>query len=144
MADIEDTSLNGIFSKVIFPESTFARSSISLINTINELPLNFIAFRYSLCFADKSVFKTTLVNPMMAFMGVRISWLMFDKNCCFAFTASSAIFVAISALLFASSAMPVASSANTIASVSSFAINFCSVTSRATITTPNTLPVSSL
>ncbi len=37
----------------------------------------------------------------MAFIGVRISWLILLKNCCFAFTASSAICVLCSALLFA-------------------------------------------
>ena len=126
--------LKGVCSNVIFPASTFARSSISLMSTINESPLIFMALKYSFCFNVKSVFNSTFVNPIIAFMGVRISWLMLDKNCCFDFTAfsaisvalsallcaSSAIFVALSALLFDSMAIFVASSANTFASTNSF------------------------
>ena len=101
MADMESEILNGISSKLIFPESTFARSRMSLTSTIKESPLVFMAFKYSFCFSDNSVFNTTFVNPTMAFIGVRISWLMFDKNCCFDFMASSAICVFRSARSFA-------------------------------------------
>ena len=151
MAEMDNSILKGICSKVIFPASTFAKSRMSLISTINASPLIFMAVKYSFCFADKSVFNTTFVNPIMAFIGVRISWLMFDRNCCFAFTASSAIrvassaiSVAFSALVFASSAIPTANSAKTFASINSFSFLFCSVISRATITAPNTVPLSSL
>ncbi len=68
---MDNSILNGVCSNVNFPESTFARSSISLIRTISASPLILIAVRYSFCLADKSVFNTTLVNPIMAFMGVR-------------------------------------------------------------------------
>ncbi len=144
MAAMDRSILNGICSNVILPASTFAKSRISLMSTINASPLNLMASKYSFCFADIFVFNSTLVNPIIAFIGVRISWLMFDKNCCFAFTASFAIIVALSAFNFASSAIKVAISAETIASVSSVAILFCWVTSRATITTPCTVPRSSL
>ncbi len=141
---MEIAILKGICSNDIFPASTFARSRISLIKTIKASPLILMAFKYSFCLTDKSVFNTTLVKPIMAFIGVRISWLIFDKNCCLAFTASSAIIVAFSALLCASSAIIVASSANTLASVYSFSILFCSVISLATTTIPSTFPRSSL
>ena len=141
---MESDILKGICSKVIFPASTFARSSISLMSTIKASPLIFMDVRYSFCFADNSVFNNTFVNPIIAFIGVRISWLILDKNCCFVFTAFSAISVAFSALIFASSANWVASSANTIASVNSVAILFWSVISLATTTTPITFPLSSL
>ena len=91
MADMDKAILKAVCSKVIFPASTFARSSISLMSTINASPLIFMAVKYSFCFAVRSVFNTTFVNPMIAFIGVRISWLIFERNCCFAFTASSAI-----------------------------------------------------
>ncbi len=144
IADMDDAILKGVCSKVIFPASTLARSSMSLISTINASPLILIAVKYSFCFAERSVFNTTLVNPIIAFIGVRISWLMFDKNCCFAFTASSAMRVALSALRFASSAISVANSAATFASINSFSILFWSVISLATTTMPRTLPCSSL
>ena len=144
IAEIDKAILKGVCSKVIFPASTFAKSSMSLINTIRASPDIFIADKYSFCFAVNSVFKSTFVNPMIAFIGVRISWLMFDKNCCFAFTAFSAINVALSALPFASSAIKVANSAKTFASSISFSILFWSVISLATTTTPSTFPLSSV
>ena len=144
MDESEAATLNGICSKSILPASTFAKSNMSLISTINVSPLILMAVKYSFCLAVKSVFKTTFVNPIMAFMGVRISWLILDKNCCFAFTAFSAIIVAYSALFFASSAILVANSANTFASINSFSIRFWSVISLATTTTPKTLPCTSL
>ena len=73
MAAMDADILNGISSNDILPASTLARSSISLISTISELPLSFMAVKYSRCFAVSSVFKTTLVNPTIAFIGVRIS-----------------------------------------------------------------------
>ena len=130
MADMDNSILKGICSKVIFPEFTFAKSKISLIRTINASPLTFIAFKYSFCFSDNSVFNTTLVKPIIAFIGVLISWLIFDRNCCLAFTASSAICLSCSALLFAT--------------INSFSNIFWAVTSLATITTPITIPLSSL
>ena len=124
MAEIDAAILNGVCSKVIFPASTFAKSRMSLISTIKASPLILMASKYSFCLTDNSVFSKTLVNPIIAFIGVRISWLMFDKNCCLAFTAFSAVRVALSAFTLASSAIPTASSANTMASVNSVAIRF--------------------
>ena len=115
MAEIDNDSLNGTISNTIFPASTFARSSMSFNNTISASPLSLMAVRYSFCSSVRVVLSTTFVNPMMAFIGVRISWLIFDKNCCLAFMAFSAKIVALSALLFASSASSVAISANTLA-----------------------------
>ena len=65
--------LKGVFSKTILPASTFAKSSMSFISTIKASPLIFIAVKYSFCLADNSVFNTTFVNPIIAFIGVRIS-----------------------------------------------------------------------
>ena len=101
MPEMDSNKLKEICSNVIFPASTLARSRMSLIKTINASPDILIAFKYSFWFLFKSVFNTTLVNPTIAFIGVLISWLIFDKNCCFAFTASSAICFSCSALFFA-------------------------------------------
>ena len=73
MEVMEGTILKGVCSKTIFPASTFAKSRISLMSTINESPLIFMASKYSFCFMDKSVFDNTFVNPIIAFIGVRIS-----------------------------------------------------------------------
>ena len=83
--------LKGICSKTIFPASTFAKSKMSLIKTINASPLILIAEKYSFCFSVNSVFKSTFVKPIIAFIGVRISWLILERNCCLERTATSAI-----------------------------------------------------
>ena len=47
-------------------------------------------FRYSRCTGASSVSSTKSVMPMMAFIGVRISWLMLARKALFARLAASA------------------------------------------------------
>ena len=56
----------------------------------------FTVSRYSRCSAVSFVSSASSVMPMMAFIGVRISWLMFARNSLFERVASSAFFFAIS------------------------------------------------
>ena len=58
--------------------------------------------RYSWRSSREVVSSAKAVMPMMAFMGVRISWLMFARNSLFNLSASFARFVACSAISSAS------------------------------------------
>ncbi len=115
MVETEVASLKEVLSKVIFPASTLARSSKSSMSKTNSSLLVLIAVKYSFCFCDNSDRDSTLVNPMIAFIGVRISWLMFDKNCCLALMASSALLSAFSNLVFNAAASAVSCAINALA-----------------------------
>ena len=59
--------------------------------TLNSVePLFCTICTYLRCSALKSLSSNKPVMPMMAFMGVRISWLMFARNSLFARVAASA------------------------------------------------------
>jgi len=53
---------------------------MSLIKESKASADNFAMFKYSRCSESRSVSRTNSVIPMIPFMGVRISWLMFAKN----------------------------------------------------------------
>ena len=101
MVAIASAKSKGVCSKTIFPESTLAKSRISFMSAIKAAAATLMAVTYCFWVSFKAVFSTTFVNPKMAFIGVRISWLMFERNSCLAFTAFSAILVFSSALFLA-------------------------------------------
>ena len=72
------------------PDSILEKSRISLIMVSNASPEFLILFRYSRTLGASSSRKTISVMPTIAFMGVRISWDMLDKNSDFAALAISA------------------------------------------------------
>ena len=74
------------------PASTFDRSRMSLISSTRCLPLEWIVSRCrraSRSFLPQPRFSTS-VKPRMAFIGVRISWLMLARKSLFARFAASA------------------------------------------------------
>ena len=80
-------------STSIAPDSTLERSSRSLISPRRWCPLREIVARWrwrssSLC---TRLALSTSVKPRMAVIGVRISWLMFERKALLARFASSAI-----------------------------------------------------
>ena len=79
-----------ISSNSIRPASIFERSRISLRSPSKESADVFTNSRSSRCSLVKSVASTSSVIPMMPFIGVRISWLMFARNSLFALLAASA------------------------------------------------------
>ncbi len=82
---------NSMYSTLIFPASIFEKSKISLIITNRLSALCVIAFKY-LSWSGRGVFSNnSLVIPTMAFIGVRISWLILAMNCCLSFADCSAI-----------------------------------------------------
>ena len=54
--------------------------------------------RYSRCSAESCESRTRSVMPMMAFIGVRISWLMLARNAFFVRLAASAAWIELSSL----------------------------------------------
>ena len=89
-------NLNSTRSNSSFRASTFEKSRMSLIKSRSDAAEVFTVVRYSRCSAVNLVSKANSVMPTMAFIGVRISWLMFARNSLLARVASSAFFLAIS------------------------------------------------
>jgi hypothetical protein len=84
----------------ILPASTFERSRTSLINPSRCLPEERIFWRSEtkdFCPAASASSSSISLYPMIAFSGVRSSWLMFARNALFAWFASSAALFASSA-----------------------------------------------
>ena len=81
--DVVDSSYkgNGTDSSSILPDSILARSRMSLMITSRLAPLFLITCRYFSCCSFNGDFISRLVRPTMAFIGVRISWLIFARNC---------------------------------------------------------------
>ena len=82
--------LNGMCSKSSRPASILEKSRISSISVSSASDDCFTSDRYSRCSALRSVSSASSVMPMMAFIGVRISWLMFARKSLFARLAASA------------------------------------------------------
>ncbi len=95
----------GMFSISTLPASTFERSRMSLIRSRRCFPLEWIVFRYFLgSFCLPYPRRKTSVKPRMAFIGVRISWLMLARKSLFAWLAASAAsFATPSSFFFSSS-----------------------------------------
>ena len=72
------------------PASIFEKSRMSLMSDSRASPLFRTISAYSRCSAVRSVSSRSPVMPMMPFIGVRISWLMFARNSLFARLAASA------------------------------------------------------
>jgi hypothetical protein len=72
------------------PDSIFEKSRTSLMIASNDSPLPRTVSTYSACSASSCVSSRRLVIPMIAFIGVRISWLMFARNDALARAAASA------------------------------------------------------
>ncbi len=83
--------LKVISSSSIFPASILLKSRISLIIASKFSPENFKRLRLSIWSSLGSSSSIRFVNPIIAFMGVRISWLIVLKNILFALDASSAL-----------------------------------------------------
>ena len=117
-------------SIAIMPASIFDISRMSLMLVSRFSPADFMVFTNSFSSAPSFLLDNRSEKPMMAFMGVRISWLILARKASFNLPDSSAFSVACSAVL--------------LASINSFSNLFCSVISLATTTAPNTFPLSSL
>ena len=89
-------SENGILSTVRCPASILEMSRTSLTMASNDSPEARTSSRHSRCSAVSSVCSATCVRPMIAFIGVRISWLMLARNSDFARLACSAACLATS------------------------------------------------
>ena len=75
-----------------FPFSIFDMSRTSLIRLKRCFPERLIFFRHSSTLSRSSMCAAAIaVIPMMAFMGVRISWLMLERNRLFALLAALAL-----------------------------------------------------
>ena len=73
------------------PDSIRLMSRMSLMSPSRCRALPPIFSRYSRVRSEMAgSLRARLLRPMMAFMGVRISWLMFERKAVFALLASSA------------------------------------------------------
>ena len=77
-------------SRLSLPASIFEKSRMSLINASRDSPDLRTMVRYSRCSSVSGVSSASSVMPMMAFIGVRISWLMFARKPLLARLAASA------------------------------------------------------
>ena len=73
-----------------FPASTFEKSRISSRIVNNDSADPYAVARNPFCSSVSSVSRARPVIPMMPFIGVRISWLIFARKALFARVASSA------------------------------------------------------
>ena len=89
--------LNGRTSSVSLPASILEKSRMSLISLSSVSAARRIEVMYSYCLRSSGVSSASFENPSTAFMGVRISWLMFARKALFASVAASAICRCLSA-----------------------------------------------
>ena len=83
--------LNGALFKVILPDSIFAMSRMSLISASRCSPLRLMIRTYFMCFGASSGSRSrSCEKPRIAFIGVRISWLMLARKALFARLAAFA------------------------------------------------------
>ena len=81
---------NACISKVNFPASIFEKSRISLIMVSRLLAENRMALRFSEEFSSNFLLIRSSVSPMIAFIGVLISWLILERNADLARASASA------------------------------------------------------
>ena len=94
-------SVNGTDSSSRRCDSIFEKSRMSLTIVSSELAWLRMVARKSAWAGVGALSSASAVMPMMPFIGVRISWLMFARNSLFARFAASA-----ASLAFASSSWP--------------------------------------
>ena len=82
--------LKSMASSASLPASIFEKSRMSLMMSSSDSVLLRIVSTYSRCSCVSRVSVSRPVMPVMAFIGVRISWLMFARNCALVFADSSA------------------------------------------------------
>ena len=93
------------------PDSMRLMSRMSLISPSRCRALSPIFSRYSRVWGRRvSSFRARLFRPMMAFMGVRISWLMLDRKAVLALLACSAAASASASARFLASASRISAS----------------------------------
>ena len=83
-------SENSMRSRTSFSASIFEKSRMSLMIVSSASPEVRTITTYSRCSRLSSVSRVSSVSPMMAFIGVRISWLTFARNSLFARLVASA------------------------------------------------------
>ena len=83
-------------SNSISPASILEKSKISLMMESSASPERLIVWVNSICSSVKSVSANRLDMPITPFKGVRISWLMVDKNSDLALEPDSASSFAVS------------------------------------------------
>jgi len=108
------SSSNGLDSKSSFPLSTLEKSRISFMIDNSESPLHLIVSKLLRCSGFSSVSRMRSAKPIMAFMGVRISWLILARKSDFALAADSAIsfaFLSSSSVCFLEIASPIEAAA---------------------------------
>ena len=79
-----------VVSSSILPASIFEKSRMSLMIVSSASPLVRIISANSCCCGSSFVFSSSPLIPMIAFIGVRISWLMVARKALFAWLAASA------------------------------------------------------
>ena len=80
-------------SSVSLPASIFEKSRMSLISESKVWPASKATVRYSRWRGLSSVSSTSSAMPRMAFIGVRISWLMLARKAPFAWFAASTAWI---------------------------------------------------
>ena len=102
---------HGFSSRCILPLSIRLISRTSLIRLSRWFPDVIIFFRYSFTWSFWSMWVVaSAVNPTMAFMGVRISWDILDRNVLLALFARFACKRASSSRFFCSISLRISSS----------------------------------
>ena len=91
---------------------------MSLISESSDSAESCTMFRCSRCSGVRSESSTSPVMPMIAFIGVRISWDMFARNALLAWLAASAC--SLAAFRFASSFLRRVMSCSTVANCTIF------------------------
>ena len=74
----------------ITPASIFDMSRMSLMSSSNESALERMDCRYCRCLGSRKSFCNNSLKPRMAFIGVRISWLMLARKVVFSWLLCSA------------------------------------------------------
>ena len=108
IANVEDKSSNndlklkGILSSSSLPASILEKSRMLLITASRASASLLIVVARFFWLSSSPVSRINSVIPIIPFMGVRISWLIFAKNSLFAFVAFSASVFAFSSCFSAS------------------------------------------
>ena len=90
------STLNRVGCSSSFPASILEKSRMSFTRAKSEVPASWIFSTYPFWCAFSPSRRSRCESPMMAFMGVWISWLMVARNIDFAAAASTARFLASS------------------------------------------------
>ena len=98
--DVVSTMENVTGLRLSFPLSTLEMSSMSFIRVSRWLLARLTLRRHSpTASASPRFFSAIVVSPIMAFIGVRMSWLIVERKSVFALFATSAASFASSAAL---------------------------------------------